>query len=39
MSVEADELKRLHGTNERIGVETYGTAIRFYHRLLENAAM
>jgi carboxypeptidase PM20D1 len=39
MSIESDDLKRMHGTNERIGVEAYGTTIRFYHRLLENAAM
>ena len=35
MSVEVDDVKRLHGTNERIGVETYGTAIRFYRRRRE----
>ncbi len=39
MTIESDDLKRMHGTNERIGVEAYGTAIRFYHRLIENAAM
>jgi len=39
MSIESDDLKRMHGTNERLSVESYGTVIRFYHRLIENAAM
>ncbi len=39
ISIESDDLKRMHGTNERLSVESYGTVIRFYHRLIENAAM
>ncbi len=39
ITIESDDLKRIHGTNERLGVEAYGTVIRFYHRLIENAAM
>lgn len=39
MTIHNDDLKRMHGTNERLGVEAYGTMIRFYRRLLENAAM
>jgi len=39
MTIHNDDLKRMHGTNERLGTEAYGTMIRFYHRLLENAAM
>ncbi len=39
MTIENADLKRMHGTNERLGVEAYGTMIRFYRRLLENAAM
>jgi carboxypeptidase PM20D1 len=34
----ADDLKRFHGTNERLGIEGYADMIRFYRRLIENAA-
>jgi carboxypeptidase PM20D1 len=30
----AEDLKRFHGTNERLSVANYAEAIRFYHRLL-----
>ena len=30
----AEDLKRFHGTNERLSVSNYAQAIRFYHRLL-----
>ena len=33
-----DDLQRIHGTNERIGVEDYGAVVEFYARLLRNAA-
>lgn len=33
-----DDLQRIHGTNERIGVEDYATVVEFYVRLLRNAA-
>jgi carboxypeptidase PM20D1 len=33
-----EDLKRFHGTNERLSVEGYADMIRFYRRLLENAA-
>ncbi len=33
-----EDLKRLHGTGERLSVENYGEIIRFYVRLLENTA-
>jgi carboxypeptidase PM20D1 len=36
--VTAEDLRRLHGTNERVGVEDYATAVRFYVRLVKNAA-
>lgn len=39
MTIHNEDLKRMHGTNERLGTKAYGTMIRFYHRLLENAAM
>ncbi len=32
----ADDLKRFHGTNERLSVEGYADMIRFYRRLIEN---
>jgi carboxypeptidase PM20D1 len=32
-----DDLKRAHGTDERIGVDDYLDSIRFYERLLQNA--
>ena len=32
-----DDLKRAHGTNERIGADDYIDSIRFYIRLLQNA--
>jgi carboxypeptidase PM20D1 len=34
----ADDLKRFHGTNERLSVAGYGDMIRFYRRLIENTA-
>jgi carboxypeptidase PM20D1 len=34
----ADDLKRFHGTNERLSIEGYGDMIRFYRRLIENTA-
>ncbi len=33
-----EDLKRFHGTNERLSVEGYADMIRFYRRLLENSA-
>jgi carboxypeptidase PM20D1 len=34
----SDDLKRFHGTNERLSIEGYADMIRFYRRLMENAA-
>ena len=34
----SEDLKRFHGTNERLSVEGYADMIRFYRRLIENAA-
>ena len=34
----ADDLKRFHGTNERLNIEGFADMIRFYRRLIENAA-
>ncbi len=32
-----DDLARIHGTNERLGVEAFGNAIAFYAQLIRNA--
>ena len=37
LRVGPDDLKRAHGTNERIGADDYIDSIRFYIRLLQNA--
>jgi carboxypeptidase PM20D1 len=34
--MKAEDLARLHGTNERVGVENYGEIVRFYAQLLRN---
>jgi carboxypeptidase PM20D1 len=34
----AEDLKRFHGTNERLATKNYADAIRFYHRLLGEAS-
>ncbi len=34
----ADDLKRFHGTDERLSIEGYADMIRFYRRLIENTA-
>jgi carboxypeptidase PM20D1 len=34
----SDDLKRFHGTNERLSIDGYADMIRFYRRLIENAA-
>ena len=34
----SDDLKRFHGTDERLSIEGYADMIRFYRRLIENAA-
>jgi carboxypeptidase PM20D1 len=34
----ADDLKRFHGTNERLSIDGYADMIRFYRRLMENTA-
>lgn len=34
----SEDLKRFHGTNERLNSKNYVDAIRFYHRLLSEAA-
>lgn len=34
----SEDLKRFHGTNERLSVENYADMIRFYRRLVQNTA-
>jgi carboxypeptidase PM20D1 len=34
----AEDLNRIHGTDERVGVEAYSNMVRFYIQLLKNAA-
>lgn len=34
----SEDLKRFHGTNERLSVANYADMIRFYRRLMENVA-
>jgi carboxypeptidase PM20D1 len=36
--LEQEDLDRIHGTNERIGVERYADMIRFYSLLIRNSA-
>ena len=33
----SEDLKRFHGTNERISIDNYVELIQFYHQLLRNA--
>ncbi|HMN20651.1 MAG TPA: M20 family peptidase [Ottowia sp.] len=35
---DSEDLKRFHGTNERLSVKNYADAIRFYHRLVTQVA-
>ena len=36
MRLTRKDLKRIHGTDERISVENYGEIVRFYVQLLRN---
>ena len=38
VTVGPDDVARIHGVDERIPVAGYARSIRFYHRLLVNAA-
>jgi carboxypeptidase PM20D1 len=35
---DSNDLKRFHGTNERLSIEGYADMIRFYRRLIKNSA-
>jgi carboxypeptidase PM20D1 len=39
MRIKAEDLARLHGTNERVGIENYGEIVRFYAQLLRNGSI
>lgn len=34
-----DDLRRIHGTDERVGVQAYANSVRIYIQLLKNAAL
>jgi carboxypeptidase PM20D1 len=36
--IQKEDLARVHGTNERIGIESYAGVVRFYVQLIRNAA-
>lgn len=36
MLMEEDVMTRVHGTNERLGVDSFVTYVRFFHRLVHN---
>ncbi len=38
VEMNAEDLKRAHGANERIGIENFAKAIEFYCQLIRNAA-
>jgi carboxypeptidase PM20D1 len=38
LQLDSDDLKRMHGIDERVGIRDYETAIRMYRQLLVNAA-
>lgn len=39
MHIKAGDMERAHGTNERLAVASFADAVRFYVRLIENAAV
>ena len=38
-TIGKDDLRRVHGTDERVGVRAYADAVRIYIQLLKNAAL
>jgi carboxypeptidase PM20D1 len=36
--VGSDDLKRVHGINERIAVADYAGGVKFYYQLMKNSA-
>jgi carboxypeptidase PM20D1 len=39
ITIEPDDLKRIHGTNERIAIKDYQNAVRFYYQLIKNTVV
>ena len=39
MRMKGEDLARLHGTNERVGIQNYGEIVRFYAQLLRNGGV
>lgn len=39
MRLKPDDLKRIHGTNERVGIANYGEIVRFYAQLIRNGSV
>ncbi|HEX4496416.1 MAG TPA: M20 family peptidase [Thermoanaerobaculia bacterium] len=39
MRLRVTDLKRIHGTDERLGIENYGEIVRFYAQLLRNGGV
>jgi carboxypeptidase PM20D1 len=37
MQLTSEDLRRIHGTNERIGVDNYGEIIKFYIQMIRNS--
>jgi len=37
MRTDEKDLERVHGTNERLGIENYGEMIRFYRQMVKNS--
>ena len=38
LRLNSDDLKRMHGIDERVGIRDYETAVRTYRQLVVNAA-
>jgi len=39
MAIGKDDVRRVHGTDERVGVQAYADAVRIYIQFLKNAAL
>jgi carboxypeptidase PM20D1 len=37
--LQSEDVERIHGVNERIAIADYAQSVRFYHQLINNAAM
>jgi carboxypeptidase PM20D1 len=38
-TIGTEDVRRIHGTDERIGVRAYADAVRVYMQLLKNTAL